>query len=113
MNDPQQVSGGSGAPEGSPDAAQGEQRQPGSAGHTPDTVPVDEAIRLAAEEVRNAAKLVVRSLRGEAAERLKRLRESPVVGPVEHTLDLVKKYPIQGALIALLVGFFLGRTLSK
>ncbi len=113
MNDPEHVSAASGAPQGSPDAAHADQRQTGPAGHAPDTVPVDEAIRLAAEEVRKAARLVVRSLQGEAAERLKSLRESPVVGPIDRTLDLVKKYPVPGALIALLVGFFLGRTLSK
>jgi hypothetical protein len=113
MNDPQQVSAGSGAPQASPDATQSDPRQPGPAEHAPDVVPVDEAIRLAAEEVRKAAKLVVRSLQGEAADRLKSLRESPVVGPVDRTLDLVRRYPIPGALIALLVGFFLGRTLSK
>ena len=79
----------------------------------PETMPVDEAIRLAAEEVRKAASLVVRSLQGEAAERLKRLRESPVAGPVDRMLDFVRKSPLQGAIIALLVGFFLGRSLRK
>jgi len=96
-----------------PDAAEADQRQPGPAGETPETLPLDKAIRLAAEEVRKAAKLVARSLEGEAVERLKRLRESSVAGPVDRILDFVRKSPLQGAILALLVGFFLGRSLRK
>jgi hypothetical protein len=68
---------------------------------------------LAAEEVRKAASLVVRSLQGDAAERLNRLRESAVAGPVDRVLDFVRKSPIQGACLALLVGFLLGRSFKK
>jgi vacuolar-type H+-ATPase subunit E/Vma4 len=76
-------------------------------------MPLDEAIRTAAAEVRKAAEMVVRSFREDAAERLKRLRDSPTGDLVGDLLKLVEKYPGQGVLVAILVGFFLGRTFRK
>jgi hypothetical protein len=113
MDDPARASAPSDSPGPSPDAAQVNQRPSGPGEQAPETVPVDEAIRLASEEVRKAARLVLRSLRDETAVRLERLRKSPVVSRVDQVLDFVKKSPVQGALLALLVGFFLGRALRK
>jgi len=113
MDDPVKNSASSEGPVGSPDAGQAAPPQPGPAGETLETLPLDEAIRQAADEIRRAAALVVRSLQGEATERLASLRESPAAGPVGRILDFVKEYPVQGSIIALLVGFLLGRSLKK
>ena len=113
MEDPAHVTGPSGNPGPSPDVAESGDGRLGPDEETLETLPLDEAMRLAANEVRKAARLVLRSLLGETADRLKRLRESPVVDSVDGVLDFVKKTPVQGALIAIFVGFLLGRSMRK
>ncbi len=113
MDEPPHVTGRSGTPGPSPDIAEPGHGRLDPDEETPEVLPVDEAIRLAAHEVRRAARLVLRSLRGETTDRLKRLRESPAVSPVDRVLDFVKKSPVQGAMIALVVGFLLGRSMRR
>jgi len=83
------------------------------AGHAPDATPVEEAIRTAGDDVRKAAEAVCRSFQEGAAEQVKRLREATVGDFVDNALNLVKKYPGPGVLLAILIGFFLGRSLRK
>ncbi len=52
-------------------------------------------------------------VRTEAAEQLKKVRESTVGELVDVGLKFVKKHPGPGVLIAAAVGFFLGRLLGK
>jgi hypothetical protein len=113
MDDRPRDSASSKGPEDSPGTAQPAQRPSGPVEETLERLPLDEAIRRAADEVRRAAMLIVRSFQGEATERLTRMRKSPAAGPVDPILDFVKKSPIQGAILALLVGFLLGRSFKK
>jgi hypothetical protein len=76
-------------------------------------VPVEEALRAAGDDVRKAAEAACRSFQEGAAEQVKRLRETTVGDLIDGTLNLVKKYPGPGVIVAVLAGFFLGRSLRK
>ena len=76
-------------------------------------ISVEEALRDAGADVRKATEAVCRTLQREAVQQVKRLRESTVGDLVDGALDLVKKYPGTGVVLAALIGFFLGRSLRK
>jgi len=110
MNDEQHNLGASQSQQ-TPTASSAE--NPNQAEPVPHEVPVEEVLRVAGVDVRKAAEAVCRTFQEEAAERVKRLRETTVGDLIDGTLNLVKKYPGPGVVIAVLIGFMLGRSLSK
>ncbi len=68
-----------------------------------------EAVEQAEEELARARELY-RRVRGRATERLKRLRQTTAGDLVDGTLKLVKEYPGPSVIVAMLIGFFLGRS---
>jgi len=67
-----------------------------------------DAVRLAEAELEKARGLYEK-VRQEATERLKSAREKTVGDLIDGTLATVKKHPGPGVLVAVLIGFFLGR----
>jgi hypothetical protein len=76
-------------------------------------VPVEETLHIAGDDVRKAAEAVCRTFQERAAEQVKRLRETSMGDLVDGALNLVKKYPGPGVILAVLLGFLLGRSLKK
>jgi len=72
----------------------------------------EEAVRRAQEELRRARQLY-RRVRRQATDRLKRLRQATAGELVDGALRLVRQYPGPSILIAVAVGFFLGRSLRR
>ena len=76
-------------------------------------------VRRAAEEVRRAraelenARQLYRQVRQEATDELRRVREKTAGDLIEGVLELVKKHPGPGVLLAVAVGFFLGRLFRR
>lgn len=78
----------------------------------PEVSAAAEAIRRAKVELEKACDTYT-SLRQEATEQVRRLRESTVGDVVEGTLKAVKKHPALGISLAALIGFFLGRLFRR
>jgi ElaB/YqjD/DUF883 family membrane-anchored ribosome-binding protein len=70
--------------------------------------PVEKA-RLELEKARE----FYQKVRREATERLKAVREKTVGDLIEDTLEMVKKHPGPGVVIAGMLGFFAGRFFTK
>ena len=83
-----------------------------SVDRSPEVQAAEEAIRRAEAEL-SKAKEVYREVRQQAAEQLKRVRETTVAELVDGTLKLVKKHPGPSVLIAAVIGFFLGRLFRR
>ena len=71
-----------------------------------------EAVRMAKAELEKAEQLYQR-VRQEAVEQLQKVREKTVGDLIDGTLEVVKKYPAAGLIVAGAVGFFLGRLLGR
>ena len=76
-------------------------------------------VRKAADAVEKAkaelekAQSLYRKVRQETADRLKDVREKSVGDLIDGTLDLVKKHPGPGVILAAVVGFFFGRLFRR
>jgi ElaB/YqjD/DUF883 family membrane-anchored ribosome-binding protein len=71
-----------------------------------------EAVRRAEAELEEAQQLY-QKLRQQGTDRLKAVREKSVGDLIDGTLELVKKHPGPGVLMAALIGFFLGRLFRR
>lgn len=75
-----------------------------------------EAVRKAREQL-SQAEAIYREVQEQAAEGIKKLRESKVSDvvdtTVETTMELVRKHPGPGVVVAALCGFFLGRLFRR
>lgn len=76
-------------------------------------------VRCAAEAVARAeaelkrAQETYQTVRREATERLKAVRDKSVGDLIDGTLAAVKKHPGPGVLVAIVIGFFLGRLFRR
>jgi len=82
------------------------------AGESPQVEGADEAVRRAEEELEKARQ-AYRRVRRKATDRLKRIRETTAGDLVDAALKLVKEYPGPSVVIALAMGFFLGRSFRR
>lgn len=71
-----------------------------------------DAVQRAEAELQRAQELY-HAVRQEAADRLKKVRETTLGDLVEGVLATVRKHPGPGVLAALLVGFFCGRLFRR
>ena len=71
-----------------------------------------DAVRRAEAELEKAQQLY-QKVRQEATDRLKAVREKSLGDLVDGTLNLVKKQPGPGVIVAALLGFFLGRLFRR
>jgi ElaB/YqjD/DUF883 family membrane-anchored ribosome-binding protein len=82
----------------------------------PEMKSAEDAVRKAREQLAQA-EAVYREVQEQAAEGIKRLRESKVKDvldtTVETTLSMVRKHPGPGVVVAALCGFFLGRLFRR
>ncbi len=74
----------------------------------PEVKAAAEAVRRAREELEKASD-TYKSLREEATDQIRRIREKTVGEVVEETLETVRKHPGLGVGVAAMVGFLLGR----
>jgi ElaB/YqjD/DUF883 family membrane-anchored ribosome-binding protein len=71
-----------------------------------------DALKRAKAELEKA-QAFYESLRQQAAERLKSVRQANVGDMLDGTLDAVRRHPGAGLTVAALVGFFLGRLFRR
>ena len=71
-----------------------------------------EAVRLAEAELEKAQQLY-QKVRQEATDRLRTVREKSVGDLIDGTLNVVKKHPGPGVIVAAIIGFFLGRLFRR
>ena len=101
----------------------GTRKQASSDAHTPDNSSpqvertpkieaAEAAIHRAEAELRKARE-VYGQVRQQAAEQLKRVRETAVGDVIDGTLKLVKEHPGPGVIIAAAIGFLLGRLFRR
>lgn len=79
---------------------------------TPEVEAAEAAIHRAEAELRKARE-VYGQVRQQAAEPLKRVRETTMGDVIDRTLKLVKKHPGPGVVLAAAIGFFLGRLFRR
>jgi hypothetical protein len=94
----------------SPESKSAEASQ--DAQQSPDIGCAAEAVRRAEAELKKARELYEKA-RGKAVEQLKAVREKKMGELIDGTLTLVKKHPGPGVLVAMIVGYFLGRLFKK
>ena len=107
--------GGQGPSPGPQDGDNGARTSDGpeaSGDRSPEVRAAEEAIRRAEAELKKARE-VYSQVRQKAAEQLKRARETTVADVVDGALNLVKKHPGPGVLLAAAIGFFLGRLFRR
>ena len=83
-----------------------------SAEESPKVQKAADAVRRAEAELEKAQRLY-QTVRREATDRLKAVREKSLGDLIEGTLELVKKHPGPGVVVAAMVGFFLGRLFRR
>ena len=71
-----------------------------------------DAVRLAEAELEKARQLY-QKVRQEATDRLRAVRAKTVGDLVDGTLEVVKKHPGPGVIVAAMIGFFLGRLFRR
>jgi ElaB/YqjD/DUF883 family membrane-anchored ribosome-binding protein len=71
-----------------------------------------EAVRRAEAELERAQQFY-QKVRQEAADSLRTVREKNVADLVEGTLEVVKRHPGPGVIVAAMIGFFLGRLFRR
>ena len=71
-----------------------------------------DAVRRAEAELEKARGLYEK-VRQDATERLRKVRETTVGDAIDGTLQAVRKHPGPGVLLAMAVGFFLGRLFRR
>ena len=76
------------------------------------TVNLLEAVRRAEAELEKAQQLY-QKVRQDATERLKAVREKSVGDLIDGTLEVVKRHPGPGLILAAIIGFFLGRLFRR
>lgn len=70
------------------------------------------AVERAKEELHKAQQLY-EDVRDKAAKKIKNVREKSVGELIDGTLEMVKKYPGPGVILAAIAGFFLGRLFRR
>ena len=76
-------------------------------------------VRKAADAVQKAkaelekAQALYHKVRQETADRLKNVREKSVGDLIDGTLDVIKKHPGLGVILAAMIGFFFGRLFRR
>lgn len=70
------------------------------------------AVSRAREELKKAQQLYEK-VRDEASEKLQKARSATLGDVIDGTLKMVKKHPGPGVIIAVVVGFFLGRLFRR
>lgn len=82
----------------------------------PDEMPevraAEEAVSRAKEELKRARGLYV-DVRRQATDQIRQVRGKTVGDLIDNVLDLVKKHPGPGVVIAALLGMFLGRIFRR
>jgi ElaB/YqjD/DUF883 family membrane-anchored ribosome-binding protein len=86
--------------------------EPEEAADGPSIRDVETAVRRAEEELKQARQWY-QEVRQQATDQVKRLRESTCGDLTRSTLKLVRRHPGPGVLIAMLIGFFLGRLFRR
>lgn len=71
-----------------------------------------DAVRCAEAELQKAKECYTK-LRDQAAAQLKAMRQKTLGNVIDGTLATVRKYPVAGAILAGLLGFFCGRLFRK
>lgn len=71
-----------------------------------------EAVQRAEAELEKAQELY-QKVRQEATDRLRNVREKSVGDLIDGTLNVVKKHPGPGVIVAAIIGFFLGRLFRR
>ena len=71
-----------------------------------------DAVRRAETELKKAQQLY-QQVRRDATDRLKAVREKSLGELIDGTLQTVKKHPGPGVIVAVVVGFFLGRLFRR
>jgi ElaB/YqjD/DUF883 family membrane-anchored ribosome-binding protein len=71
-----------------------------------------EAVRRAEAELERAQQFY-QKVRQEASEGLRAVREKNVADLVDGTLEVVKRHPGPGVIVAAMIGFFLGRLFRR
>jgi ElaB/YqjD/DUF883 family membrane-anchored ribosome-binding protein len=79
---------------------------------SPEVTAAERAVRRAEAELEKARELY-NQVRRQATEQLNRVREKTMGELADDTLKLVRKYPGPSVVIAILVGFFLGRLFRR
>ncbi len=92
-----------------PAAADGSQER---ADQSPKIRKAADAVRRAEAELQKARNLY-QKVRQQATDRLKAAREKTVGDLIDGTLETVKKHPGPGVIVAVLIGFFLGRLFRR
>ena len=98
----------SGPPETTP--ATGRSKQ--DADRSPRVKKAAEAVRRAEAELEKAQQLY-QKMRQQATDRLKAVREKGLGDLIDGTLEVVKKHPGPGVIVAAMIGFFLGRLFRR
>jgi len=70
------------------------------------------AVARAKDELKKAQQLYEKT-RDEATEKLKKARSATLGDVIDGTLEMVKKHPGPGVIVAIVVGFFLGRLFRR
>lgn len=78
----------------------------------PEVDAAKEAVRRAEAELAKAREFYLQ-IRQQAADQLKRVRETTAADLVSGTLKLVKRHPGPSVLVAAVIGFFLGRMFRR
>jgi hypothetical protein len=94
------------------DAAEDELNQGPPQDHPADGQTGAQAVCPAEAELEKA-RLLCRRVRRQAAEHLKRVRETTAGDLLDGALKLVKQYPGPSILVTLALGFFLGRSFRR
>ncbi len=82
------------------------------AGRSPKVQKAAKAVRRAEAELEKAQQLYGK-VRQEATDRLKAVREKSLGDLIDGTLEVVKKHPGPGLIVATMIGFFLGRLFRR
>lgn len=98
----------SGPAETTPAAGGSEQ----DADRSPKVQKAAEAVRRAEAELEKAQQLY-QKVRQKATDRLKAVREKSLGDLINGTLEVVKKHPGPGVIVAAMIGFFLGRLFRR
>jgi ElaB/YqjD/DUF883 family membrane-anchored ribosome-binding protein len=90
-------------------ATDGSDRQ---ADQSPKVQKAAEAVHQAEAELEKARQLY-QKVRQEATDRLQAVREKSVGDLIDGTLEMVRKHPGPGVIVAAVIGFFLGKLLRR
>ncbi|MEE8452882.1 MAG: hypothetical protein V3R99_13235 [Thermoguttaceae bacterium] len=86
--------------------------EPSPSEESPKVHSAADAVARAEAELKRAQE-TFQTVRREATERLRAVREKSVGDLIDGTLATVKKHPGPGVLVAIVIGFFLGRLFRR